>query len=131
MSVVEKNPRNVLQNRDSVPGLGSCSGVFFGILSVVYGVLQLITQYRRLKITLFEDFKKPIVNKPTKPADKTADDYDLEVKIYMADYSEYIKETKDLENTLEGIFDVVYGQCIPLMRVKLNVVQNFKDMKEK
>ena len=89
------------------------------------------SQYRRLKITLFEDFKKPVVNKPTKPADKTAADYDLEVKIYMADYSEYIKETKDLENTLEGLFDVVYGQCSPLMRVKLNAVQTFKDMKEK
>ena len=88
------------------------------------------SQYRRLKITLFEEFKEPTVDEPDKPTDSTSSTYDLDVKIFMADYTEYLKEKKDLENTLESLFDVIYGQCSPLMRVKLNATQTFKKMRE-
>ena len=89
------------------------------------------SQYRRLKIKLFEDFEEPTVTEPTKPTDTASATYDLDVKIFMAEYSEHLKEKKDLENTLEGLFDVIYGQCSPLMRVKLNALQTFKDMRDK
>ena len=52
------------------------------------------SQYRRLKITLFEEFKEPTVDEPDKPV-ATSKTYDLDVKIYMVDYGEHLKEKKD------------------------------------
>ena len=50
--------------------------------------------------------------------------------MHVAECTEHLKENKDLENTLEGLFDVIHGQCDPLMRVKLSALQTFKDMRD-
>ena len=86
-------------------------------------------QCRRLKTTLFEDFKEPTIKQVSKPTDPKAADYELEVKIYLADYKEYKDEKCELENSLEGLFDIIMGQCSPLMRVKMQASQEFKIMK--
>ena len=51
---------------------------------------------------LFEDFAEPSIPEIVKPSDPTNRDYDLYVKIYMADYKDYKDENVDLKTHSRG-----------------------------
>ena len=91
----------------------------------MYAAKEYKTQFTHMKDTLFEKFEQPILTAPTKIA-STADEIDK--LIYIEDYKVYKKDEKELKNALMTLFDVIVGQCSPLLKSKLKALQTWDAM---
>ena len=65
--------------------------------------------------TLFEDLETPVLTKPVKPT--STDDVDAD--LYKEEVKLYVQEKKNMQATLSSIFNVVWGQCSPIMKSNL------------
>ena len=82
---------------------------------------------------LFSKLENPSLNKPTKPTynEEESLDKDLEEDIYKEEIKAFVKTRSSLRSTLHSLFNVIWGQCSPLLKGKLESKDEYKDIKEK
>ena len=87
----------------------------------MYAVKQYKSQFIHMKESVFENFEEPTTTPPIK-VPSTADE--MEKLIYIEDYKIWKKDEKELGNAVMTLFDVIFGQCSPLLRSKLKALEN-------
>ena len=75
---------------------------------------------------LFTELKTPMPTKPTALDDKASD---IDKEGLKEDIKYWRKEERHLKNTLRSIFNVIWGQCSPLMQNKLEGIETYEVMK--
>ena len=91
----------------------------------MYAAKEYKTQFVHMKDSIFEKLEEPVLKPPTKVT-STADEIDK--LIYIEDYKSHKKDVKELENALMTLFDVIIGQCSPLLKSKLKALQTWDQM---
>jgi hypothetical protein len=91
----------------------------------MYAAKEYKTQFTHMKDSIFEKFEQPVLKPPTKVA-STVDEIDK--LIYIEDYKIYKKDEKELKNALMTLFDVIIGQCSPLLKSKLKALETWDQM---
>jgi DNA gyrase/topoisomerase IV subunit A len=71
---------------------------------------------------------KPFLVPPPKVSDIATK---IDKLIFIEDYKSYKNDAKELENALMALFDVIIGQCSPLLKSKLKALQSWDDMEAK
>ena len=71
--------------------------------------------------SLFDSYKQPILEKPSKPKD-TNDEVDHDV--YDSELEQYVKDKKKLRLALKGLYSVIWGQCSNSMMIKLTAIED-------
>ena len=66
---------------------------------------------------LFNKLENPSLAKPTKPTySEDSEERSLEEDIYKEEVKVYVKTKSNLGSTLHSLFDVIWGQCSPLLK---------------
>ena len=78
----------------------------------MYAAKEYKTQFIHMKDIIFEKFDEPTLIPPKKVTDTAGE---IDKLIYIEDYKSHKKDEKELENTLMTLFDVIIGQCSPLL----------------
>ena len=91
----------------------------------MYAAKEYKNQFIHMKDTLFEKFDEPTLT-PPKKVPNTAKEIDK--LIYIEDYKSHKKDEKELKNALMTLFDVIIGQCSPLLKSKLKALQSWEQM---
>jgi hypothetical protein len=94
----------------------------------MYAARHYKTQFVHMKEAVFENFDEPNINPPT-TVPSTADE--MEKLIYIEDYKVWRMDKKELDNAVMTLFDVVVGQCSPLLRSKLKALTDWATMESK
>ena len=91
----------------------------------MYAARQYKTKFIHMKETVFKNFDEPNIDPPTSVL-STADE--MEKLIYIEDYKVWKMDEKELENAVMTLFDVIVGQCSPLLRSKLKALKDWATM---
>lgn len=91
---------------------------------------------------LFTDLTKPTISAPKqpkkgeeiigadgKPTGKFKMSY-FEQKLYDVRITMYVKEEKSLEDTLQSLYNIAWGQCSELMQNRLEAIEDFEAIKQ-
>lgn len=78
-----------------------------------------------MKDTLFKKIDEPTLIAPNKVPDTAGE---IDKLLYIEDYKIHKKDEKELENALMTLFDVIIGQCSPLLKSKLKALQSWEQM---
>jgi hypothetical protein len=91
----------------------------------MYAAKQYKTQFIHMKESIFENFEEPTINPPTAIS---SDATEMEKMIFIEDYKVWKKDEKELNNAVMTLFDVIVGQCSPLLRSKLKALAGWTQM---
>jgi hypothetical protein len=94
----------------------------------MYAAKQYKTQFIHMKESIFENFEEPTINPPTAISSTATE---MEKLIFIEDYKVWKKDEKELNNAVMTLFDVIVGQCSPLLRSKLKALAVWTDMESK
>jgi DNA gyrase/topoisomerase IV subunit A len=53
---------------------------------------------------------------------------EIDKLIFIEDYKSHKNDKKELDNALMALFDVIIGQCSPLLKSKLKALQSWEKM---
>jgi DNA gyrase/topoisomerase IV subunit A len=94
----------------------------------IYAAKEYKTKFTRMKDTLFEKFNEPILLPPPKVSDSATE---IDKLIFIKDYKSHKNDKKELDNALMALFDIIIGQCSPLLKLKLKALQSWEQIKSK